>query len=299
MSVYLIDASIFVFRAWFTMPDTMTDDADNPVNAVYGYARFLGDFLERVRPTHIAAAFDVSLTTSFRNEIYPDYKANRDPAPPELKRQFAQCREITRALGVRECADTGYEADDLIGTLANAMQEGGRNVTIVSRDKDLFQLLRDGDVFWDFTGKRKIPHDQVIDALGVRAEQVPDYLGLAGDSVDNIPGVRGVGKKTAAALLAHFDDLEHLYCNLEEVAKLPIRGAAKLAGRLLEQRDQAELSRELARIRRDAPIEASVTSLRRTAPAMEELTGLYDEVGFGPALRNQAQRIAGGYPAAA
>ena len=189
MQTYLIDASIFVFRAWFTIPDSMRDGEQNPVNAVYGYTRFLGDFLEQVEPDFVAAAFDVSLSTSFRNELYPDYKANREPAPPELKRQFELCRKITRALGVHECADTAYEADDLIGTLAVGMRNAGHSVTIVSRDKDLLQLLEEGDTFWDYAGKRRIRYREVQAAFGVRAEQVPDFLGLAGDAVDNIPGV--------------------------------------------------------------------------------------------------------------
>ena len=105
---YLIDASIYIFRAWFSIPDSMTDKSRNPVNAVYGYARFLSEFVEKVRPDFIAAAFDESLSTSFRNEIFPEYKANREPAPPELKRQFEQCREVTRALGVMDCSDKSF-----------------------------------------------------------------------------------------------------------------------------------------------------------------------------------------------
>ena len=297
MQTYLIDASIFVFRAWFTIPDDMTDPQQNPVNAVYGYARFLGDFLESVQPGYIAAAFDVSLTTSFRNDMYPAYKANRDPAPPELKRQFAMCREITRAMGVRACADSAYEADDLIGTLANGMRQHGHTVTLVSRDKDLLQLLEQGDTFWDFAGNKRIRHEQVPEAFGVRAEQMADYLGLAGDSVDNIPGVPGVGKKTAAALLAHFHSLEDLYGNLERVAGLPLRGAAKLGSRLAEHQAQAELSRELARIRCDAPIEATESALARRTPDMAQLMAIYDEAGFGQGLRRQAERIAGEFAA--
>lgn len=293
MQTYLIDASIFVFRAWFTIPDEMQDAQRNPVNAVYGFTRFLGDFLEQVKPDYVVAAFDVSLTTSFRNEIYPAYKANREPAPPELKRQFAQCREITRALGVRECADTAYEADDLIGTLAVGARRAGHVVTIVSRDKDLLQLLEHGDRFWDYAGQKTIGYDQVSEAFGVSAEQMPDFLGLAGDSVDNIPGVPGIGAKTASRLLAHFRDLDEIYRNLDRVAALPLRGAAKLGARLAEHREQAEVSRELARIRCDAPMDLAESSLLRRPPALDALNGLYDEVGFGTSLRRQAERIAG------
>jgi len=289
--MYLIDASIFVFRAWFSIPDSMTDANDNPVNAVYGYARFLSDFIEAVQPEHVAAAFDVSLTTSFRNEIYPDYKANRDPAPPELKRQFEQCRAVTRGLGVRDCADTSYEADDLIGTLAARMRDAGHCVTIVSRDKDLLQILQSGDAMWDYVGGKKVGYDDVVDVFGVRAEQMVDFLALAGDSVDNIPGARGVGPKTASALLAHFGDIDEIYANLDSVENVDVRGAKKLGARLAEHREKVEISRELARIRYDAPIESTEASLSRSVPDLDALNSLYDDVGFGEGLRLQARRI--------
>ena len=292
MPTYLIDSSIYIFRAWFTIPDDMVDPESNPVNAVYGFTRFLGDFLERENPRHVAAAFDVSLTSSFRNELYPDYKANRDPAPPQLKRQFQLCRDITAALGVRSCADTRYEADDLIGTLAAGSRRDGQSVTIVSRDKDLLQLLTDGDMCWDIAGGKRTRYREVREQLGVHAEQVTDYLGLAGDSVDNIPGVPGVGPKTASRLLEHFDSIEHLYADLERVAELPLRGAAKLGDKLAAHQQQAELSRELATICCEVPMDSSVASVQRSAPALDELNALYDAAGFGPGLRKQAERIA-------
>jgi 5'-3' exonuclease len=292
---YLIDASIFIFRAWFSIPDTMTDDRDNPVNAVYGYARFLSDFIESVQPEHVAAAFDVSLTTSHRNEMYPEYKANREPAPPELKRQFDQCREVTRSLGVRECADSAFEADDLIGTLAAGMRDAGHCVTIISRDKDLLQILQAGDAMWDYTGGKKIGYDDVIDEFGVRAEQMVDYLGLAGDSVDNIPGARGVGPKTAVALLAHFDTLDELYANLDSVENVAVRGAKTLGAKLAEHRDMVMLSRELAQIRYDVPVAKDETALSRQVPDLSALNALYDDLGFGQGLRHQARRISDSY----
>jgi 5'-3' exonuclease len=201
---YLIDASVYVFRAYYSMPDDMVDGDGNPVNALYGYCRFLGDFMEQVRPEYLAVLFDESLTTSFRTGIYPAYKANREPAPPELKRQFEQCRQFTRALGVMECAHPIYEADDLIGTLVTVGRGTGRPSTIVSRDKDLAQLVSRHDVFWDFAGKGRLTYEQIPEAFGVLPEQIADFLALAGDAVDNIRGVPGVGRKTAAALLGHF-----------------------------------------------------------------------------------------------
>ena len=292
---YLIDASIFIFRAWFSIPDTMTDERNHPVNAVYGYTRFLSDFLESVQPDHIAAAFDVSLTKSHRNEIYPEYKANRDPAPPELKRQFDQCREVTRGLGVRECADSAFEADDLIGTLAAGMRAAGHCVTIVSRDKDLLQILQSGDAMWDFASGKKVGYDDVIDEFGVRAEQMVDYLGLAGDSVDNIPGARGVGPKTAVALLAHFDTLDELYANLGSVENVAVRGAKTLGAKLAEYQEQVMMSRELAQIRYDVPIKTDELASARKVPDIDGLNALYDDLGFGQGLRHQARRICNSY----
>lgn len=292
---YLIDASIFIFRAWFSIPDSMTDPDDHPVNALYGYTRFLSDFIESVQPEHVAAAFDVSLTTSFRNEIYPDYKANREPAPPELKRQFELCREVTRVLGVRDCADTAFEADDLIGTLAAGMREEGHCVTIVSRDKDLLQILQSGDAMWDYAGGKRIGYDDVVDVFGVRAEQMVDFLGLAGDSVDNIPGAAGVGPKTAAALLAHFGDIDEIYANLDSVENVNVRGAKKLGARLAEHRENVVMSRELAQIRYDAPLATDASSMSRQLPDLAALEAFYDSVGFGQGLRSQARRISNSF----
>lgn len=288
---YLIDASVYVFRAHFSMPEDMVDRNGNPINALYGFCRFLGDFMEQVRPDHIAVAFDESLATSFRNEIYPEYKANRDPAPPELKRQFVQCRRFTRALGLMDCADAGYEADDLIGTLVERGRAAGRPSTIVSRDKDLTQLLRRDDIFWDFAGKGKLRYDSIADVFGVRPEQIADFLALAGDSVDNIPGVPGVGKKTASALLSHFGSLDDIYANLDRVHEVEVRGAKTLGGKLDTHRDAAELARRLTGIATDAPIAHGDEKLSPGRPDLGELNALFDEADIGMALRRQAERI--------
>ncbi len=294
--LYVIDASVYVFRAWFSMPDDMVDPEGNPVNALYGFARFLSDFIEQVEPERLVVAFDEALQASFRNEIYPEYKANRDPAPPELKRQFGLCREYTRALGIRECASPRYEADDIIGTLVMDARRHGQPATIVTRDKDLAQLVAGDDVFWDFAGRRKIVYDEVPENFGVWPEQIADFLALAGDSVDNIPGVPGVGKKTAAALLEHFGSMQVLYANLDRVADVKVRGAGKLGAKLEEHRDIAHLSRKLTEIACDAPIGFGFNEAGRDLPKMGELYALCDKAGFGDALRRQAQRISDAHP---
>ena len=288
---YLVDASVYVFRAYYSMPDDMVDDQGNPINALYGFCRFLGDFMEQVRPAHMAVLFDGSRTTSFRTEIYPQYKANRDPAPPELKRQFEQCRRFTRALGLMEWAHPNYEADDLIGTLVVEGRREGRPSTIVTRDKDLAQLVDKNDVFWDFAGKGRITYEQIPSVFNVWPEQIADFLALAGDSVDNIPGVPGVGRKTATALLQHFGSLEKVYANLDSVHEVSVRGAKTLAAKLNQHKDAADLARKLTGIACDAPFDCPETGLKPQSPDLGAINALFDEAGIGTALRRQAERV--------
>ena len=139
----------------------MTDGDGQPVNALYGFGRFLGDLLEEARPEHVAVAFDESLATSFRNAIYPAYKKNREPAPPELKRQFGLCRELCRLLGVAEFGSPTHEADDIIGTMAARLRATGHLSVLVTRDKDLAQLVRDGDHYWDYAGERRFAYGDI------------------------------------------------------------------------------------------------------------------------------------------
>jgi 5'-3' exonuclease len=288
---YLIDASVYVFRAYYSMPDDMVDGDGNPVNALYGFCRFLGDFMEQVNPEYIAVLFDESLSKSFRTEIYPEYKANRDPAPDELKRQFAQCRRFTRALGLMEWGSPRYEADDLIGTLVEHGRTVNRPSTIITRDKDLAQLLTEDDIFWDFAGKGKISYGQVADVFGVNPEQIADFLALAGDAVDNIKGVPGVGKKTATVLLQHFGSLESIYANLDSVHEVNVRGAKTLGEKLDTHRDDAMLARRLTGIACDAPIDDAESAMQRSRPKLGDINALFDEADIGMALRRQAERI--------
>lgn len=288
---YLIDASVYVFRAYYSMPEDMVDDNGNPINAFYGFCRFIGDFMENVTPEYVAVLFDESMTECFRTEIYPPYKANRDPAPPELKRQFEQCRRFVRALGVMEHGSPAYEADDLIGTLVEHGRKQGRPSTIVTRDKDLTQLLSKEDVFWDFAGKGKLRYDQIPASFGVWPEQIADFLALAGDAVDNIKGVPGVGKKTATVLLEHFGSLDKIYANLDKIHEVNVRGSKTLGAKLDTHRDDAYLARRLTGIACDAPIEDVETLLQPAAPKLGEINALYDEAGIGMALRRQAERV--------
>ncbi len=292
--VYLIDASVFVFKAWHSIPADMIDRERNPMNALYGFCRFLGDFLEAMKPDYVAVAFDENRSdTCVRTAIFPEYKANREPPPPELKLQFALCRKAARALGLADCADERFEADDLIAAAAAQMRRSNHQVTILSRDKDLAQVLQPGDVMWDYPSGRRVAYHEVPQVYGVRAEQIADFLALTGDSVDNIRGVRGIGPKTASALLRTFGSLDSIYENLDGVGRMNIRAAAGLPARLREYRADVDLARRLTTVRYDAPACADATLLARRRPDLPGLTALYDGAGFGEGLRRQARRIAG------
>jgi 5'-3' exonuclease len=280
-TVHLIDASPYVFRAWFSLPETMTAPDGRPVNAVYGFLNFLLRYLTEETPTHLALAFDESLTTCFRNDLYPAYKAQRELPPEELEQQFVDCRRIAEALGAACYADTRYEADDFIGTLCPQLVAKGHRVVVTTVDKDLAQLVSKRVELYDWTAGQRLGPAEVFEKLGVRPEQVPDYLGLMGDAVDNIPGVAGVGQKTARALLGAYPDLDAIYDDLDGVSALPIRGARSLAEKLRTQRKMAYLSRQLATLATDAPAKALLRELAWKGADLPRVDTLFEELGFG------------------
>ena len=290
-TLHLVDASMYVFRAWHSMPDEFHDADGWPTNAVHGFARFLLELLERERPAHIAIAFDESLDSCFRNAIYPAYKANRDAAPPELRRQFAWCKALCKAVGLVTLGHSDYEADDLIGTAVHAGRRDGFRSVIVSADKDLSQLLQADDEQYDFAKAVRWKADGVKARHGVHAHQIADYLALTGDAVDNIPGITGIGAKSAAILLAHFESLDALLARIDEVQFLRLRGAAGMAIRLREQREHALLWRQLTTIALDAPLPDG--GFARGRGDGEELASLSDWMGFGPLTRKRLSDAAG------
>jgi DNA polymerase-1 len=293
--VYHIDASYFVFRAYHSMPPDMVDGDGNSTHALYGFARFMSDFIEEVAPERMCVAFDHSLgsETSLRTAIYPAYKANREAAPADLARQFALCREFCRHMGLAEFASAEYEADDIIGTMTVRARAAGLRNVLVTRDKDLSQLVRDGDSFWDYAGKVRYQYHDIGPRFGAAPERVADFLALTGDSVDNIPGVPGVGKKTATELCAAFATLDELYANIDEVPRLKLRGAARIAANLLAHKEVAYLSRRLTGIVCDMPLAATLDDLLPRPPDTLALERFFDAQGFGGILRQQARRIAG------
>ncbi len=291
-TLYLIDGSLYVFRAWHSISSQFHDHEGAPVNAVYGFTRFLCDFLEKTKPTHAVVAFDESLTSSFRNTIYPDYKANRELPPDELKRQFAYCKEIAAALGLCVLAHEHYEADDLIGSAVVGMRKHGFRSVVVSADKDFGQLIEIHDEQWDFPRDVRWNCDGVKQRLGVRPDQVVDFLALTGDAIDNIPGVPGIGAKTAATLLAHFGSLDELLKRVEEVPYLRMRSAGQTYLRLKEHREQALLSRMLSAIALDAPVPPHADGMTLLPPDLAAIEVLMEKLRFGPLTRSRMRGFA-------
>jgi 5'-3' exonuclease len=279
-TVHLFDASPYIFRAFFSLPESLTDPAGNPVNAVYGFLGFLHRYLNEERPTHAAVAFDRSLTTSFRNDFHPGYKAGRALPPPALERQQDDCRAVAAALGFPVFDDARYEADDLIAALHAELRRAGERVVVVTSDKDLGQLVDAGTELYDFARGQRYDAAGIEARFGVRPDQLADYLGLAGDAVDDIPGVPGVGPKGAAALLSAFGTLDALYAQLDLVPNLPLRGARALAAKLAQGRELAFLSRRLATLAREAPARAELDALRLSPPERAQLEPLLRRLGF-------------------
>lgn len=245
---WLLDSSIYIFRAWFSMPDQWHTQDGFPLNAVYGYASFLHDFVAQTHPSPwIAAAFDESLGSCFRNEMFPGYKSSRALPDEALAFQLEACRSLTELCGIPCYGGERYEADDYLATLARLARLQDLPITVVTRDKDLGQLLvSERDEWWDFAANQTLDRTGFQTRFGVRPEQFADYLGLVGDNVDDIPGVPGVGAKTAAALISTLGGLEQIEQDMDRVSELPIRGATRLQQRLIEHWPQALLSRDLA-----------------------------------------------------
>lgn len=283
--VFLLDASVTIFRYYFSMPDAWWSDDGRPTAAVYGYSRWLVQLLSRHQPTRIAACFDESLGTCFRNQLFPAYKASRVLPDDDLAFQLRACREMTESLGIATYASYTHEADDLIGTLAARAHRQGRPVRIISRDKDLLQLLRPGDQLWDATPEGQVRDWASVTALfGIDSAQIPDYLALIGDPCDDIPGVPGVGPKTAVALLREFGSIPNLLAHLDQLSHLPLRGAAGLSGKLRDHSDQLMLMRQLTRIDRRARLGRRM-QLLRARPRLAAVLELANFLGFGSELQ--------------
>jgi len=286
--VYLVDGSAYIFRAFHALPPLTRPSDGLPVGAVHGFCQMLWKLLDESkladRPTHLAVIFDPSAET-FRNEIYSDYKAQRPDPPEELVPQFPLIRDAVVAFNVACIEQAGFEADDLIATYARAADAAGADVTIVSSDKDLMQLVSPGIKMFDGMKNVILGEDEVFEKFGVEPGRVVDVQALAGDSVDNVPGVPGIGIKTAAQLIQEYGDLDTLLARAEEI-KQP-----KRREKLIAFADQARVSRQLVTLKDDVPLEVSAPDIGIQDPVSETLLGFLQEMEFNTLTRRIADAM--------
>src|SRR6478736_5950509 len=290
--LYLVDGSSYIFRAYHRLPP-LTNRHGQPAGAVYGYTTMLwklADGLSKADgPTYMAVILDASEHTH-RNEMYDQYKAHRPPPPEDLVPQFPLIRVATRAFSIPCIEEAGLEADDIIACYVTEAKKAGWNVTIVSSDKDLMQLIDEdaGIDMLDTMNDRRIGRAEVLEKFGVPPEKVGDVLALMGDSVDNVPGVPGIGPKTASQLIQAFGDLETVLASTDQITK------PKLKQSLIEFADDARLSRELVRLVCDSPLPEPLEGLALTGIPPEPLREFLEDQGFKSLLN----RLAGGGAAA-
>ncbi|MGX9352776.1 DNA polymerase I [Shimia sp. W99] len=286
--LHLIDGSAFIFRAYHALPPLTRKSDGLPVGAVAGFCNMLHRYVEANTgpdaPTHVAVIFDYS-GKSFRNDMYDQYKANRPPAPEDLVPQFPLTREATKAFNIACKEIEGFEADDIIATLACQARDAGGRCTIISSDKDLMQLVGDGVEMLDAMKNRRIDRDGVIEKFGVGPERVVDVQALAGDSVDNVPGAPGIGIKTAALLINEYGDLESLLDRAEEI-KQPKRRQT-----LIEKRDQIELSKRLVQLDCDMELDFTLDELEVREPEPDVLLGFLAEMEFRTLSKRMADQL--------
>ena len=287
--VYLVDGSGYIFRAFHALPPLTRPSDGLPVGAVHGFCQMLWKLIQDAKagrgPTHIAVIFDAS-RLNYRNNIYPNYKANRPPAPEELIPQFPLIRAAVKAFNIASIEQEGFEADDLIATYAKAAVEAGGDVTIVSSDKDLMQLVKPGILMLDtMKGNKLIGREEVIEKFGLEPACVVDIQALAGDSTDNVPGVPGIGIKTAADLIREYGDLDSLLARAGEI-KQP-----KRREKLIEFAEQARMSRELVRLKDDVPIEVPIEKLGLQEQLSDPLLSFMRTMEFNTLTKRVADAI--------
>ncbi|EKG2461467.1 DNA polymerase I [Vibrio vulnificus] len=274
----LIDGSSYLYRAFHAYPGTMSN-GDIPTNAVYGVVNMLRSMMRQFASDRIAVVFDAKGKT-FRDDMYPEYKANRPPMPDDLRCQIEPLHQVIKAMGLPLIVIEGVEADDVIGTLAYQASQQGMPVLISTGDKDMAQLVDDNITLINTMTNVVMDREGVIEKFGIPPELIIDYLALMGDKVDNIPGVPGVGDKTATALLQGIGGLSTLYDHLDDIAALGFRGSKTMAQKLVDNKDNALLSYQLATIKLDVALQETPESLLKTEPNKDELIKLYGQLAF-------------------
>ncbi|WP_294911933.1 DNA polymerase I [Tatumella sp. UBA2305] len=274
----LVDGSSYLYRAYHAFPP-LTNSAGEPTGAMYGVLNMLKSLLLQYKPSHAAVVFDAKGKT-FRDELFEDYKSHRPPMPDDLRAQIEPLHQMVKAMGWPVLVISGVEADDVIGTLARDADKQGRPVLISTGDKDMAQLVTPNITLINTMNNTILGPSEVKEKYGIPPELIIDYLALMGDSSDNIPGVPGVGEKTAQALLQGLGSMATIYENLEKVATLSFRGAKTMAGKLEQNRELAFLSYQLATIKTDVELEQSCEQLQINAPDSEELLTLFGRYEF-------------------
>ncbi|MCZ4295903.1 DNA polymerase I [Vibrio sinaloensis] len=274
----LIDGSSYLYRAFHAYPGTMSN-GDIPTNAVYGVVNMLRSMMRQFASDRIAVVFDAKGKT-FRDDMYPEYKANRPPMPDDLRCQIEPLHNVIRAMGLPLICIPGVEADDVIGTLAYQASQEGMPVLISTGDKDMAQLVDDNITLINTMTNVVMDREGVVEKFGIPPELIIDYLALMGDKVDNIPGVPGVGDKTATALLQGIGGIDKLYENLDDIAGLGFRGSKTMAQKLIDNKENAELSYQLATIKLDVELDCTPESLLKAEPNKDELIKLYGQLVF-------------------
>ena len=274
----LVDGSSYLYRAFHAFPP-LTNSAGEPTGAMYGVLNMLKSLISQVQPSHIAVVFDAKGKT-FRDEMFEQYKSHRPPMPDDLRKQIQPLHDIIHALGIPLLVIEGVEADDVIGTLAVAASKANQKVLISTGDKDMAQLVDDNIMLINTMNNSLLDRDAVIEKYGIPPELIIDYLALMGDSADNIPGVAGVGEKTALGLLQGIGSMAEIYANLDKVAELPIRGAKKLGDKLLAEKEMADLSYRLATIKTDVALEITPEQLTLGASNNDQLTEYFGRYEF-------------------
>ena len=274
----LVDGSSYLYRAFHAFPP-LTNSAGEPTGAMYGVLNMLKSLISQVQPSHIAVVFDAKGKT-FRDEMFEQYKSPRPPMPDDLRKQIQPLHDIIRALGIPLLVIEGVEADDVIGTLAVASSKANQKVLISTGDKDMAQLVDDNIMLINTMNNTLLDRDAVIEKYGIPPELIIDYLALMGDSADNIPGVAGVGEKTALGLLQGIGSMAEIYANLDKVAELPIRGAKKLGDKLLAEKEMADLSYRLATIKTDVDLDITPEQLTLGASNNDQLTEYFGRYEF-------------------
>ncbi|MHC4221577.1 MAG: 5'-3' exonuclease [Planctomycetota bacterium] len=277
MRLYLVDSSIFIFKAWFSPVPEQVNLARQSNQAFVGFTDFVFRLLTERAPNKLVFAFDQSLKQSSRKLVYPQYKANRSPAPKELKRQFDWCQQWVELLGIARVSSDSWEADDLIGTLAKIHRSPEMSIVILSADKDLTQLVHEGDLWWTFYGDKKLDYRGVVKKFGVTPGQIADQLALTGDKVDNIPGIPHIGTKTAANLLRKFGSLENLRQNLNQVAGMKFRYAGRVQQALIDHESILDISSRLTRINCEVESMRDVDIKRKSADKKQLVKMMRDQ----------------------